>query len=467
MDIRYCDQCGDIIQGDGGSAKVGGQIICSRCDGGAPQGNVIPMQESAPKNARPQKEATDEIPEFTLSSVLHDEGLELFSSDTLAIRKQKPAKEKDSKKKTATRLKLVEDEPMVTQQIPSFAQPPDAPTPAADPAALANEQTMRITSPDPSLANADRWSVECQHCHGKLAIKPVQKRSKLRCPRCGGMQILDPSGSIHRIKEKSSAPPAQTQVAHFDLGLDLTQQPQQPSYSTQARSPQPEPQAQAPAPAPAPAPTPAPAPVSQEEEHEVYEEESPTQIVAKLAGLVRGETPESITTAHAPAAPPPPAQGPIDPFNAPAQAPPAAAFNPSPPEASQSFESSTATATAPEPTLQMPAPVQEPSGELEAAPKTPFQPPKRAAENESAWEQVSGALTPAALDPVDLEPEPINEMRSESMVLWIMIAGLPTFVALYLVSNLTSPETHQALHSHGTAAQQALEWLFSSLRGLF
>ena len=78
MNIAYCDKCGEIIQG--ASHTLGAEVLCVACKGSA-------GPDTAPR--RQGRSGMDE--DFSLSSMLEADEMEMFSSDTIARRKSSPA----------------------------------------------------------------------------------------------------------------------------------------------------------------------------------------------------------------------------------------------------------------------------------------------------------------------------------------------------------------------------------------
>lgn len=524
MDIRYCDECGDIIQAPGSPVTVGNQIMCPACAGAAPVDAVAQKPPRATKAKTEDLSAgVDEIPQFTLTSVMKDEGLDLFSSDTIALRKQ-------ASQKSESRLKLMDESPskaeipaarphdpnaatqihtppsssggmtapasapmdapagMQTQDmsdpdlmkalaaLDERSKPAAAPTrPAssapqptaqAAPQAAAPAPKQTVAPPAPVTVSGDRWTINCQHCQAQLSIKPVAQRSRMRCPRCNGQQVLDPAGTVQAVLTKQPAAPQSQQIAQIDMSappppsmpMDQTIQMQAP-----ASGPQTAPADTGPATmnmnpaAAAPSPEYGFAPASEQEE-------SPTAIVAKLAGMARG--------ADEPGALHPPAM-PTD-----------ATINLSAAQAQSAQPQSTMGTPAMghpgslpiDSTIQMSPQTAAPdpqAAQMGHAPATavaepprsfPVAPPQTAASPEAA--AMHAQFTPEAPARAASAPAPTvapagrasaTPVPSESAILWILVASLPTFAGLYLVSELSGEGIHNILQACGESVAATLE----------
>ncbi len=181
MDFQYCDRCGDISSSNHGS---GHDHLCAKCAGSS-------GQPAAPKSGLQLLEdpGFGGGPAFSPSDDPPDD-LDLFSSNTLAIHRDKPK---------STKLRLVD-----AREGSSAERKPGS-------AVLGVTQPIRGPL-EPAAAATDRWRVDCLHCGGSLSVRPVPKRSKLRCPRCRLMMVLDPSGQVNAIGSSAQpkSPPAMT-----------------------------------------------------------------------------------------------------------------------------------------------------------------------------------------------------------------------------------------------------------------
>lgn len=237
MDIYYCDNCGDVLLGSG-QRSVSAQTLCNKCRGAADKGESL---ESA-------KHSSADLDEYTMSSFVKED--DLFSSDTIARRKTQPAA-----KRKPSNLTIIDDEPAAkpVNQGPAGPQKDglavfdetlkmtgefgaDAPRPRverpiggspapAEPTSPRRASTALLTeSPNadadqgaactphrPSPPAKDgKWQLKCLACPAQLALKPVEKRSRLTCPKCKSSMVIHPAGYLElfqgSVAVRSSAP---------------------------------------------------------------------------------------------------------------------------------------------------------------------------------------------------------------------------------------------------------------------
>jgi DNA-directed RNA polymerase subunit RPC12/RpoP len=182
MELRYCEECGDVIQVE--SAEPLGELehfICERCKSG----------EREPKN-----EATGEAAGESAGEDLQAQSLNLFSPQTIALRKKQyeAVLPKDPK---SNRLRLVKQD---------ATDSPAEGTGAAMPAQGARKILFR-----------------CLHCKATLAIRPVDRTSKLNCPHCSKTIFVTAAGTL--LKDSPSAVERATEVrpaAHATSGPSVS-----------------------------------------------------------------------------------------------------------------------------------------------------------------------------------------------------------------------------------------------------
>ncbi len=169
------------------------------------------------------------------------------------------------------------DEMTMPMPSPTPARPAFAPQPET---AWSSEATIAIapTAPPPPavtppvsnkptvLVLGDKWQLACLDCGGKLAVRPVSRRSRISCPRCSGCLRIGADGTYEQVEPPKADP---RQLAHVDTG---------------------------PSPAPAPAPHPEPA-ASGPTEPAASPLLPPPPMLKELA--------DEMALAGAPAAPPP------------------------------------------------------------------------------------------------------------------------------------------------------------------
>ncbi|MFN0058270.1 MAG: hypothetical protein ACKVX7_07405 [Planctomycetota bacterium] len=236
MSIFYCDNCGEVIQGNLPEDKaIARETLCASCvanrDGGA----------ARDESSDASKAEANEIPQdFSLSSLLKSGDLDLFSNDTIARRKQQ--QQQQAQQQRPSTLVVEENETMTTprheptasgsaseisidwDQLVPNATAEARPRPKSDASAeRAATAPPRQQSAQPAVArrqrqeqiNSDMWRLACLACAAKLSMQPVRKRSRISCPKCGQRLVVRPDGvlaieSVAIPKSRSSA------LAHFD-----------------------------------------------------------------------------------------------------------------------------------------------------------------------------------------------------------------------------------------------------------
>jgi hypothetical protein len=158
MELRYCEECGDVIQVE--NAKPLTELehfICERCESG---------------RLEPRAGAGGGQPAEDIQS----QSLNLFSPETIAIRKKQyeSTQPKDPK---ANRLRLVK--PGAAGEPAPDGGPEDEGTGSASPAQGARKILFR-----------------CLHCKATLAIRPVDRTSKLNCPHCAKTIFVTAAGTL-------------------------------------------------------------------------------------------------------------------------------------------------------------------------------------------------------------------------------------------------------------------------------
>jgi len=156
MELRYCEECGEVIKIDSGNPiSLSDQYVCERCQNGGPGRKENPSAA-----------------EEHFGNVLEGGALDLFSQQTIALRRQQV--ESESKKSQSSRLRLVKSGSSVV-------------------ATSALPQAGEEGSATPSRS-AQRIMFRCIHCRAPLAIRPVDRTSKLVCPQCRREIFVTASG---------------------------------------------------------------------------------------------------------------------------------------------------------------------------------------------------------------------------------------------------------------------------------
>ena len=201
MELRYCEECGDVIQVETSEpAKVVDHFVCERCQSGAGS----PRPEAAP------------------SGDMEAQSLNLFSPETIAIRKKK-IDEDTTKKPKSSRLRLVKanpDEPESRPADPPLSAPqPASPAPSAPMAAPPQPAAAAVPGSTRGSAtpakSARRILFRCLHCRSTLSIRPVEKTSKLTCPHCTNVIYVTPTGRL--LKNSPSVALRKGEVAPTEL----------------------------------------------------------------------------------------------------------------------------------------------------------------------------------------------------------------------------------------------------------
>jgi len=208
MEFQYCDNCGDITQGSHGS---GSDMLCASCAG----------SESAPGPASGLQLLDDPsgLGDDLSGNGAAKEKLDLFTSDPIAPSQARSAAPSHSSLKLVTDSSAVSNAAKGTSNGPSDAHPavefqdnlpPDQSPAERKPGSAAfgigsppliEEDAMDMTQKMLGSLNQEpeRWRVDCLHCAGSLSVKPAMKKSRLKCPRCQGVMVLDPSGTVRSV----------------------------------------------------------------------------------------------------------------------------------------------------------------------------------------------------------------------------------------------------------------------------
>ncbi|HVR74508.1 MAG TPA: hypothetical protein VMT52_09260, partial [Planctomycetota bacterium] len=172
MELRYCEECGDLIRDESSRpTQIEDHFVCDRCS-----------KDGGPPSKAAQKAASERAGTTGLAGA---ENLNLFSNQTIAIRKQKakapakarapaPAPELGGEVQKSGRLRLVK----------AGEEPSPAPQPALEEGSASSSR------------RATKLAFRCIHCKSTLAIRPVAQTSKLICPECGRAIYVTTSGRL-------------------------------------------------------------------------------------------------------------------------------------------------------------------------------------------------------------------------------------------------------------------------------
>lgn len=393
MDIRYCDHCGDVVQNQLGATTNQGTVQCGRCAARAASkdlkdvcGSVLVTEEIG-RSSISAPEVTEEMSHFTMTSVMDEEGLDLYSPETISLRKKSGARAPHS-----AELDL-------GAGVPSRAIA-GRPTQTPD---IQKAHTLQIPggsrAQSGQAAGQDRWRIECLHCQSQLTVRPVAQRSRMRCPRCTQQLILDTDATVRSLTSPAGATASPQTVASFDLGAGANAKTQ---------------------------PFVNPAATAHVAQH-----------VAEAARQVRGARPS-------------PAQ-------------PAAGLRPA------AVERPAVVATPSESAFLAKAHLGEPSRAnalLGGSPATAL--------DEAVPAPLGPAMDEATPHPATAAAAPARSATSkhrrtpvESMVMWLLIASVPTLTGLYLASELAGTQVQDLLAAMGSAVEETVGALIRKLAAYF
>ncbi len=197
MELRYCEECGDVIHVDSDQPlEPGEQYLCGPCGGSSP-----PAAASAPPTSNP----------------LSANDLELFSQGTIALRKQQAAAAPETGVAPSS-----SEFPMAGNELELFSPETiaikkqarqQAGAAAAKPTAPSKLRLVkpgeRGDAPDDAAPGSDAGSAaparaarkivfRCLHCRSPLSVRPVTKMSRLHCPSCSETLFVTPAGKLLR-----------------------------------------------------------------------------------------------------------------------------------------------------------------------------------------------------------------------------------------------------------------------------
>ncbi len=192
MELKYCDDCGivltDVTMSQGCPDK---NPNCTHCHSEACS-KPEPQVQKAPSSPSP--------------SMNHEDALELFSEDTLKLKKSAPESSKKS--------------PPTTVMAPEKG---DFELPENENLEFFSEQTLAFKNSKNASSKKKRSQFSCAHCSAKLEIRPVTKLSKLICPKCSQQMYVDPVLGVSKTRPQNtedrsieiSAP--KTEVPNFQV----------------------------------------------------------------------------------------------------------------------------------------------------------------------------------------------------------------------------------------------------------
>ena len=442
MDIQYCDRCGDILQGNALSASsVGNKILCEKC--------------------RPNGESSSDldatVPDLTLSQAVESSNLDLFSSETIA------RKRSEDKSKSGPRLKLVENEARedstverrqrekvnadnvaLRTTLPGKAAPGSTFFVSAGVKPVKGSLKLATPGSSRAITKDGRWRIHCPDCEARLGINPLNQRSKLRCPKCQASLVVEVDQTVRLASEYAKKAPQPTKEGSSP-NLDAP-------VSIEASAKPPLPGGARP--------------------------RSAAEVVSELAGMLRPGTAAAASAEPQTPSEPSPAPTPSPMSMAPTIVEPVAPVGDFPsvdkmqretaleratsmqqsvePVASETPETSTppaaVVATAPPPAAEIPIPAPRTKTEegsfldkgTAPAPRE-FRPPPEAAPVETKKAKAKAPKTAAATTPAIMTPEQIT--------LAVLVAAIPSFIGIGLVTFVDDPVVSEYLYAFGRTIQ--------------
>ena len=193
MELNYCDDCGVVLTEQTMSAGCPEQNPnCTHC-------KLSSSSQVSSENKQPQKS-----PETMQAQ---KESLELFSQDTLALKKSSSSGTSRSPSPTSVLEPNSDDFKLPENETLEFF----------------SEKTLALKNSKKSSAKKGRLRFNCAHCSTKLEIKAVTKLSKLICPKCSQQLYIDPVLGVSKnrpqnVQDQSIELPApKTQLPSFQL----------------------------------------------------------------------------------------------------------------------------------------------------------------------------------------------------------------------------------------------------------
>jgi len=153
-----------------------GSIHCARCSGAT---------EDAPATSELSLLDDPVTPEGAGFKSSDDsmEDLDLFSSETIAQKRSKPAPSEE------TTLHLIEDD--------VFGLSSEEDSPDYDLSEM--EEAIDFEGEDEdteATEETESWQFDCLACAVRLAVETVEEKSKLQCPRCETWMVIDIDGEV-------------------------------------------------------------------------------------------------------------------------------------------------------------------------------------------------------------------------------------------------------------------------------
>jgi hypothetical protein len=224
MELKYCENCGDVIvQAESGAGKpLAERFVCKKCRSSPQPATSRP--EPAARGAEAQ--AHQRSPQKAeAADLLQGEPLDLFSKRTIALRRSQTASTSEvapARSSGAGLPELAEPSDLeLTEKLhpPELREPPVAagessqrPQPSSD-AGGSLEFLVPIEDGDEGdlvgsavpAPRAQKILFRCLHCKSPVSIRPVSSTSRLNCPSCQNSIYVTVSGQLFRSLPSISA----------------------------------------------------------------------------------------------------------------------------------------------------------------------------------------------------------------------------------------------------------------------
>jgi hypothetical protein len=220
MELRYCENCGDIIQLKADAPPSSSDhFLCDKCRA---------QESGAPR------EPQEGSPQLQLKEILGSEELNLFSKGTLVLRKKEmeKLKEKEKAKEAAARAQGQKTQPVYDPHVRGSgsqrvrkAQPQQGLPQQGRPQQGLPQQGLPqqglpqqnpggggpLVGSSAPASRAQKIVFSCPQCKSPFSIRPVATTSRLACPSCrrpfyvtisGQLFSTPPSSAVGKVVKK-------------------------------------------------------------------------------------------------------------------------------------------------------------------------------------------------------------------------------------------------------------------------
>lgn len=228
MELKYCDRCGNPMNVDAAKQDMSDEFVCPDC--------LDQAADKACSSSGSQLRIVDSPPPRTVRDEF-DSGLDLFSQNTVAMKKSAMSEPKKPRSKKPEPPPAEEDAP----QLPD----PDASLELFSPQTLLLKKLKPKEQEDDALSSLETQSgsvylsdpnglgaaapaptathiqLRCVHCRKRLVIRPVHKASKVVCPGCSKKMDISASNRVSkspakRPEHESTTVTGDTMIAKLD-----------------------------------------------------------------------------------------------------------------------------------------------------------------------------------------------------------------------------------------------------------